>query len=231
MEPAQPARQFPRHVVQVPIRYRTAGVDSPQLQSGWTRNLSEGGVGLELNERLPPAARLRLWLFTEHGSLAFEGRVVWELAEPDASGGILHGVAFAALRPAQVEALRRLTSPPAMGQRTGPRLPLQRPLTCRGPAGPVEGETANVSRGGLLLRLTLALPLGTPLGFSLPAPRGAITGTGEIVWVEAPAGPAAGAPIRHGLRFTALGWADAYALAVLVTDPYAVTALPEPPSA
>ena len=140
-------------------------------------------------------------------------------------------MAFAALTPAQVEALRRLTSPPALGQRAGPRFPLQCPLTCQGPAGPVAGETANVSRGGLLLRLTLALPLGTPIGFSLSTPKGAISGTGEIVWVEAPAGPAAGAPIRHGLRFTALGWADAYALAVLITDPHAVPSLPDVPAA
>ena len=140
-------------------------------------------------------------------------------------------MAFAALTPAQVAALRRLISPTALGQRARPRFPFQCPLTCQGPAGPVAGETANVSRGGLLLRLTLALPLGTPLGFSLSTPKGAITGTGEIMCVEAPGGPAAGAAIRHGLRFTALGWADTYVLAVLVTDLSAVPSAPEAPAA
>jgi hypothetical protein len=227
MDTAEPTRQFPRHPVQCPIRYRAPGVDTTELSAGWTRNLSEGGLGLELPERLPPATRLRLWLFTDEGSLAVEGQVVWEAAAPQGSGGILHGVAFAPLRPEQVEALRRLISAQKMGHRAGPRFPLQCPLTGQGPAGPVEGATANVSRGGLLLRLTLALPLGAPLGFSLRTPQGVINGTGEVVWVEPPAGPAAGAPISHGLRFTALGWTDAYALAVLVTDTYLVPSPPE----
>lgn len=47
--------------------------------------------------------------------------------------------------------------------------------------------------------------------------------------MEAPEGHAAGAPVSHGLRFTALGWADDYALAVLVTDPHAVPSPPLPP--
>lgn len=231
MDPTQPTRQFPRHPVQVPIRYRTAGAEPTELPAGWTRNLSEGGAGLELPERLPPATHLRLWLFTDEGSCTVEGQVVWEAADPQGVGGILHGVAFAALTPAQVVALRRLLSPEGAGRRAGPRLPLARPLTCQGPAGPLEGATVNVSRGGLLLRLTLALPPGTPLGFSLPTPQGALTGTGEIVWGEAPAGNPARAPLRHGLRFTALGWVDAYALAVLVTEPSEIPSPPEAPAA
>jgi hypothetical protein len=79
--------------------------------------------------------------------------------------------------------------------------------------------------------MTLALPLGTAIAFSVPSPHGAITGTGEVDWVEAPEGHAPGEPVRHGFRFTALGWADACALAVLVTDPYEVSSPPDiPPS-
>ena len=227
---AETARQFPRQPLQFPIRYLATGADSTHLQTGWTRDLSEGGVALELNERLPPATRLRVWLFTERGSLAVEGQVVWEVSPPQPSGGVLHGVAFTALSPEQVEELRRLTSPEEAGRRAAPRFPIQHPITCRLQAGPVDGETANVSRGGLLLRMTLALPLGTTIAFSLPTPQGAITGTGEVDWMEPPEGHGPGEPIRHGFRFTAMGWADACALAVLVTDPHEVTPPPDAPT-
>jgi hypothetical protein len=226
---AETAREFQRHALQFPIRYLSAGADSARLQTGWTCNLSEGGVALELNERLPPATRLRVWLFTERGSLPVEGQVVWEVSAPQTAGSVLHGVAFTTLTPVQVEELRRLTSPAEAERRSGPRFSLSRPISCRLQAGQpelVDGETGNVSRGGLLLRMSLALPLGTTIAFSLSAPQGAITGTGEVDWVEPPEGHAPGEPIHHGFRFTALGWADACALAVLVTDPYEIT----PPS-
>ncbi len=230
MPGTETARQFQRLALQFPIRYLSPGSGSARPQTGWTCNLSEGGVALELNERLPPATRLRVWLFTERGSLPLEGQVVWELPPPQAGGGVLHGVAFTTLTPEQVEELRRLTSSEAMGQRTGPRFSVRRPITCRvqeGQAEPVDGETGNVSRGGLLLRMTLALPVGIPIAFSLPAPQGAITGTGEVDWMERPERHAPGEPIHHGFRFTALGWTDACALAVLVTDPYEVNSPPD----
>jgi hypothetical protein len=233
MAAAEIARQFQRHTLQFPIRYLSTGADSTQVQTGWTRNLSQGGLALELSERLPPATRLRVWLFTERGSLPVEGQVVWEVSAPQTPEGILHGVAFTSLTPEQVEGLRRLTSPEETGRRAGPRFSVQRPITCRvqeGLAGPVDGETGNVSRGGLLLRMTLALPLGTTIAFSLPSPHGAITGTGEVDWVEATEGHPPGEPIHHGFRFTALGWADACALAVLVTDPYEVNSPPGSPA-
>jgi len=233
MPAAETARQFQRHALQFPIRYLATGEDPVHSQTGWTSNLSEGGVALELNERLPPATRLRVWLFTERGSLPVEGQVVWEVSAPQTTGSVLHGVAFTTLTPEQVEELRRLTSPAEVERRSGPRFSLNRPITCRVQEGQpelVDGEIGNVSRGGLLLRMALALPLGTTIAFSLAAPQGAITGTGEVDWVEPAEGSAPGKPIRHGLRFTALGWADACALAVLVTGPYEVTPLPDTPA-
>jgi len=233
MPGAETARQFQRHALQFPVRYLSVGADSKRLLTGWTRNLSEGGVALELSERLPPATHLRVWLFTERGSLPVEGQVAWEVSGPQSAGGILHGVAFTGLTPEQVDELRRLISPEEAERRSGPRFPLHRPIICQvqeGQAGPVDGEIGNVGYGGLLLRMTLALPLGTTIAFSLPIPHGAITGTGEVDWTEAPEGHAPGEPIHHGLRFTALGWADACALAVLVTDPYEVKSPPDAPA-
>jgi hypothetical protein len=219
-------RRVERHAVQFPIRCVPASTGLAPSQAGWTRNLSEAGAALELNERLPVATRLQVWLFTERGSLIVEGQVVWESPASEEAGGVLHGVAFTTLAAEQVEGLRRLASPEKEGRRAGPRLVLQRPITCQlqgEHAETVTGEIENVSRGGLLLRLALALSPGSSVAFSLSSPQGAITGTGEIDWVDPPAETAPGGPIRHGIRFTAMGWAHAWALALLVTDPHEVS--------
>ena len=217
MTPSSPTRRFSRFPVQVPIRCQPqAGASSPPA-SGWTRNLSEGGACLELNEVLKTGTRVRLWLFTEGGSFPVDAHVVWKAPEP--SGSTLHGVAFAALTPAQVEALRHLLAAATATTRADPRLPVNHPITCRLPdpsASVLVGETANVSRGGLALRLSLALPIGTPVQFSLQSPQGPITGTGEVVWAAADPG-GAGQRVSHGIRFTALGWAHTWSLALLVT--------------
>lgn len=225
MSSAELARRFARFPVQLPLRYRTTGGEPATLAGGWTRNLSEGGACLESNERIPAATRLQVWLFTEHGSLQVQAQVVWEAQSSAQVGGILHGVAFTALTPEQVAALRRLVSTAEAGQRACPRFPVQHPITCQLPgsrAEPVVGETGNVSRGGLLLRLTLALPLGTAIAFSLSTPQGPITGEGEVVWVDQAERQTSGTPIRHGVRFTAMGWAHAWALAILLTSPHEV---------
>jgi hypothetical protein len=223
---AKRPRRVERHALQLPIRYIPAAAEKAPSQAGWTRDLSEAGAALELNERLPLASRLQVWLFTEQGSLTAEAQVVWEAPVPGEGGGVLHGVAFTSLAAEQVEAIRRLASGERGGRRTGPRLAFQHPVTCQLPGEQgetVTGETGNVSRGGLLLRLALALPSGSPIAFSLPAPQGAISGAGEINWVGPAGDRAPGEPVRHGIHFTALGWAHAWVLALLVTDPHEVS--------
>jgi hypothetical protein len=83
----------------------------------------------------------------------------------------------------------------------------------------VEGRTGNGSRGGLLLRLSRVLPLGTRLELTLHPPDGPISAEGEIVWVEPPEGRSRDKPARHGLRFTALGWSRSLSLALLLAEP------------
>jgi hypothetical protein len=216
--PSGPIRRFSRFPVQVPIQCQPQAAASSPPASGWTRNLSEGGACLELNEVLRTGTRIRVWLFTEMGSFPLDAHVVWKAPEP--TGSTLHGVAFAALAPAQVEALRHLLTV-ATTTRATSRLPVEHPITCHVPdpsASPLVGVTANVSRGGLALRLTLALPVGTPVQFSLQTPQGPITGTGEVVWAAAAGAECAGPCISHGIRFTALGWAHTWSLALLVTS-------------
>jgi len=223
---AETPRRVERHAVQCPVRYIPANAEAALSQAGWTQNLSEAGAALELNERLPLATRLQMWLFSDRGSFSVEGQVVWEASASAGSGGVLHGVAFTSLAAEQVEGIRRLVSPEGEARRAGPRLALQHPITCQlqgEQVMTVTGETENVSRGGLLLRLALTLSSGTPIEFSLSTPQGALNGAGEINWVGPPGARVAGEAIRHGIHFTAMGWAHAWALALLLTDPHEVS--------
>jgi hypothetical protein len=130
-------------------------------------------------------------------------------------------VAFTHLSPDQLQALRALLLSHKQDRRTGLRLPLDLPVACQPEdltAGLLQGQTGDVSRGGLLLRLSHVLPPGTALKLTLGGPNGRVTAEGEIVWTDSPGSAMPGQPIRHGLRFTALGWSRSVSLALLMTE-------------
>jgi c-di-GMP-binding flagellar brake protein YcgR len=217
-------RRFPRHPIQLPVHHDAVSPESTGSGAGWTRDLSEGGACLELDERLPAPSLLHIRLQTEGGAIEVEAQVVWEVGareRGETEAGILHGVAFTHLSPVQLQALRDLLLSHSQGRRPGVRVPLDLPVTCQAkdPAAvPLHGRTGNVSRGGLLLRLSQVLLPGTSLKLTLDRPNGHVTAEGEIVWVEPPATRISGEPIRHGLRFTALGWTRSLSLALLMTE-------------
>ncbi len=221
-------RQLPRYSIQLPVLHQPRAPAAGGKGVGWTHNLSEGGACVELDERLPVPSPLRLRLQTEGGAIEVEAEVVWEVeaqgaeeADP-AERGILHGVAFSPLAPDQLQALRTLLASEAEERRAGVRLPLDLAVTCeaKGAGGsPVQGRTENMSRGGLLLRLSQVLPSGTVLELTLHPADGPVTAEGEIVWVEPPEKRTPSEPIRHGLRFTALGWSRSLSLALLLAKP------------
>jgi hypothetical protein len=130
--------------------------------------------------------------------------VVWEVEDQDhdqGESGTLHGVAFTHLSPDQLQALRDLLFSQGQERRAGIRLPLDLPVTCQ-PADPTarpfRGRTGDVSRGGLLLRLSQVLPPGTALKLTFDQPNGRVTAEGEIVWAESAEAQTPGKPIRHG---------------------------------
>ncbi len=218
-------RRFPRYPIQVPLQHTTPAA-GPGV--GWTRNLSEGGACVELDECLPVPSPVHIRLLTDRGAIDIEAQVVWEAKAQDAQatesrmtgGGVLHGVSFTHLAPDQLQVLRSLLLPHEQGRRSGPRLPMDLPVTCRtkGSEGTLlQGRTENVSRGGLLLRLSQAVSPGTALALTLHPPHGPVSAEGEIVWTEPPEHKAPGESIRHGLQFTALGWSSSLSLALLVT--------------
>src|SRR5574337_1145028 len=202
-------RQSARYRIQLPILHRVERPPSTRVGVGWTRNLSGGGACVELAERLQTEIPLRVRLQTERGAIDAEGRVVWT-GDPCSSGsGILHGVAFLEITPDHLRALRALLYSKGALRQAGLRLPLQLPVTCRpkDPAIPlVEGRTGNLSRGGVLLRLPQAFPPETVVELTLHTSHGPLTAEGVVVWVDPPERPTASEPIRHGLKFTALGW-------------------------
>lgn len=133
-----------------------------------------------------------------------------------AQGGILHGVAFTHLAPDQHQALRDLLLSQREERRAGVRLPVDLVVTgqARGGSAPaLHGRTGNMSRGGLSLRLSQGLPPGTLMELTLHLPHGPLTVNGEIIWVDPEYRQTYGDPIRHGVRFVALGWSSTLALA------------------
>ena len=222
-------REHPRYPVQVPVRHKPTASLPAQAGGGWTRNLSEGGACVQLDERLPAPSPLHLRLQTDWGAIDVEAQVVWEVREGKggtAEGGpgegdVLHGVAFTHLAPEKLWILRNLLHSQNHERRASVRLPVDLPVTCQpkgSEAPPLQGRTGDMSRGGLLLCFSQALPPGTPLEVTLHPSTGPITAEGEVVWVEPEEDRVQGKPIRHGLRFTALGWARALSIALLLGE-------------
>ncbi len=208
--------RHPRYPIQLPFLYRSKGPAPTRAGVGWTRNLSEGGACVELAEGIQPPMLLQLFLQTDHGPIEVEAQVVWAGEPSVTGGGVLYGVAFTQVAPDQQQTLQALLrSPQTQRRHAGIRLPADIAVLYRrkGKAGPpLQGWAENISRAGLLLCLPEALPPGTTLEVLLQIPNEPVTAEGAIVWVEPPTGRKPGEPIRHGFRFTALGWSTALAL-------------------
>ncbi len=213
-------QQFVRYPMVLPLQHTRPGSPGPP-GVGWTRNLSEGGACVELADRLRPPLVLQLRLRAAQGAIEAEARVSWQRDLPAAGPLRRHGVRFTHLAPAQHQALRELLLAQRQEQRAGVRLPAALGVTChvQGGAGPpLRGQTGNLSRAGLLLRLAQALPPGTAVALTLHAPRGPLPAAGEVVWVDPGYRQSFGEPIRHGVRFTALGGPTSLALARLLVE-------------
>jgi hypothetical protein len=177
---------------------------------------------VELAQALRLDLPLQLRLQTDQGSIEATGHVAWG-GKPQAEGaGVLHGVLFTEIAAGERRALQELIRTKGAVRQAGVRLPLDLAVTCeqRGRAGwQVQGRTGDMSRGGLLLRLPEALVPGTGLEITLESPQGQIETLGEVVWAESTEGKAQGEPIRHGVRFSAIGWSTALSLGLLLAGP------------
>ncbi len=215
-------RRFPRYPIQFPLLYKPTTSAPIRFGVGWTRDLSEGGVCAELDERLDRHALLRLRLQTNRGPVELDAEVMWAGESRPAGGGVRHGLAFAQIGSEQVEALRDLLLPFRFVPHAGVRLSIEVPAMCQRKdqqGSPLKGVTGDISRDGLLLLLPEALPPGSSLEVTLQTPKGPLRLEGFIVWVEPPERRRAGNSIRHGLQFTSLTWSISLALGLLMAEP------------
>ena len=212
-EPPQP-RRLPRHPVQIPMVYWKEA-DPQLLGAGWTHNLCEHGVGVELDVRLRPWLPIGLRLATIYRPLELRARVTW-IGGLQLGGGTLHGLEFRQVRAPERAFLQEYVTLLQGQARAGVRFPVTLPARCqpKSPPGPsFDGHTGNISRGGALLYLPQAVPVGSVLGVTIRTAAGAADVDGVIVWVEPPNKRAPGAQIRHGMEYDLLDWPTALVLA------------------
>jgi len=215
-------RRSPRYVIQLPFLHKTVA-PAPVRASGvgWTRNLSEGGACVEVAEGLWLQVPLHLILRTDRGGIEVSAQVVW-IGEPSRTGGgIQHGLTFTQLLPDQLRALRELIQSKGQVQNAGVRVPLETPVTClpthtRRPT--LQGLTADISRGGLLLLLPEVIAPGSTMDVTLQTPNGPLKVEGVVAWVEPPGGQAVGPPFRHGFQFTTLRWSTSLSLGLFLAE-------------
>jgi hypothetical protein len=214
-------RQFGRYFIVLPFVHKPDDPAAGHVGVGWTRNVGEGGTCVDLPESLPPRTPLRVRLQTRQGVIELEAQVVWTGEQPTGGGGIRHGLAFAPVSPEQHQALQDLLLVEGEKRLAGVRLPLDISVTCQprgSPGRPVQGRTGNMSRGGLLLHLSEPVPPETVLELTLHTTHGRLTAEGEVVWVEPPEQRTPGEPVRHGLRFTVLGWSTSLSLGLFLVE-------------
>jgi hypothetical protein len=211
-----------RYRIQLPVVHRGAVSPTAPVGVGWTRDLSEKGVCVELNQRLRPKQAVRIRLQTDGGPIDVAGTVAWSGGTPTAQGGIPHGVEFADLPPDQFRALRDLLLRKGDARQTGIRLPLEVAVTCRpheGDGRSLEGATGDISQGGMLLLLQERLEPATALTLTLRTPSGPLTAEGTVIWADPRQAQAGKGSVRHGIRFTALGWSTSLSLGLVLAEP------------
>jgi len=216
-----PKRRFTRYSIVLPLLHRSKTPASSPVGAGWTCDLSGGGARVRLAERFRHQEPLHLRFQTDCGPIEGDAQVVWTGVHDRDEGGIQHGVAFTNLPPDQLQPLRGILTSQKPWWEARSRLPVDVPVTCRfqsrlGPA--LQGRTANISRGGLLLLLPQLLSPGAVLEVTLQTPPGPLTAAGAIVWTDPRGKQTPGKLMKHGVRFTALPWSTSLALARFLVD-------------
>jgi len=214
-------RRHTRYPIQLPLMHRS-GAPGAKPGAGWTRDVSEGGVCIELADVLQPQMPVRLRLRTDRGAIEADGQVTWVGQGAGKSGGTLHGIALTRMAPGHQQALAELV------YRKGELLPVQIRvplklsvlLRCKGRADPpLEGWTGNLSRGGMLLHLPKAFEPATQVELTLHTAQGPLTLNASVVWVDLPERCRPGEPISHGVQLTSVGWPTLLALGQLLAIP------------
>jgi len=213
--------QYSRYQVRLPVVFRAKAAGADRAGVGWTCDLSESGMRVELDERLRPETRLTIRLYTDRGQIEVPARVRWAGGPGGLDSGIPHGVGFTEMPPEKRQRLHDMLLPLSMVPHADVRLPLKLPITCqrKDQVGELlQGQTGNLSRTGMLAYLPHALSPGTVVVISLPTAKGAIRLDGTVTWVEPPGERQREPPIPHGVRFNFLRWSESLLLGLLLME-------------
>jgi hypothetical protein len=219
MTPESNRAQSNRFPIQLPLLYwRKSGVRT-RVGAGWTRELGEGGFTAELAERFEVQTLLRVRIQTDRGPIDADARIVWIGVSAPAGAENYYGLTFTSIAPDDLQALRDLILPLSMVAHAGMRLAMTLSVTCRSKTGEtlmLKGQTAEVSRGGMLLRLPQEIAPGTVLDFTIHSGNGPLALEGAIVWTQPSEERGVGELIDHGVRFTSSTWSVSLALGFLL---------------
>ena len=211
----------PRYQVALSVTYRTTprGTAAALEGSGRTRNLSDTGGCLELEERLAPGTPVALVFLDEPEPVALQAEVVWVGHPRRPSGGTMHGVTFLQVNADQRQALQSLVQRRGRIRSRAARIPAALPTECRLPGAgdePVRGWTGDLSWEGCSLIVPDRFPVGTLLEVTLTTPRGDVTAKALVVWVDPMERLLTRQLTRHGVRFAQVGWTREHALDLIL---------------
>ncbi len=204
---SHPTRRHPRYEIETEVVYtveKLAGTQAAQKGRGvCARNLSEGGLLLQVKEHLPVGTQLALFLIRgKQRAVEVHGEVVWAEAAAD-EGGFQHGVRILPMEPAQETAWKAFLGEASREVGRRPlRFDIDLPLTCRrkdtGEAVGGRAVAVNVSRGGLLVLMSAPVSVGTVLSLEARTPTQSLRADACVIRLEE---PRSDGRIPHGLAF------------------------------
>jgi hypothetical protein len=203
----EPTRHHPRYEIDTQILYTIEtppNTQPPQKAKGvCARNLSQGGLLLEAQERLSPGTRMALLLIRgKRGVIEAQGEVVW--ADDTAAGPVFrHGIRIIRMEPSQELAWKSFLEEASreLGRRSL-RFDIDVPITCRrkGNDNSFGGRAiaVNISRGGFLVLLPELVPVDTILELEVRTSTQSLKTEARVVRSEE---PRPDGMIPHGLAF------------------------------
>ncbi len=202
-----PTRRHPRYEIETDVVYTVEnlpGTQAPQKGKGvCARNLSQGGLLLQVGEELPVGTRLSLFLIRgRQGTVEVHGQVVWVEEGPE-GGTFQHGIQILQMEPPQEIAWKAFLDEASREVGRRPlRFDIDLPFTCRrketGEAVGGRAVAVNVSRGGLLVMLSVPVAVDSVLSLEVRTPTQSLKADARVVRQEEPRPDGL---IPHGLAF------------------------------
>lgn len=191
-------REHPRFPLRMPALCESSAVPGYRTV-GLTRNVSHGGLLLEVPEPLAPGTPTNILVNSEGQNARSEAVVVWTGAGTPGQMG-LKFTKWAGTDHRiwdQLMAFQAGSTP-----RSSLRIPIDLEIACLIPPDTrLPGRAQNISDGGLMITLPQALDprtrvlVATPTGLTLPL----MEAETEVMWTRT---PTVGEGFLHGLRFT-----------------------------